>query len=93
MLNAKNIKDTEQRRLAWRCRRGMLELDIVLQRFVLKHFNSLTAAEMQAFDALLNLPDNEFWHTLQSKTANANHLAQQTVLDKLNDNTAASLKV
>ena len=81
------LTELEQRRLAWRCRRGMLELDIVLQRFVLKHVNYLTTAEMQAFDALLELPDNEFWNKLQSKNAEGNNTAQQAVFDKLNNQT------
>ena len=83
------LTEVESRRLAWRCRRGLLELDIVLQRFVLKHVNSLTVAEMQAFDALLDLPDNEFWNKLQSKVAEVNNVAQQAVFDKLNDIKAA----
>jgi antitoxin CptB len=66
MLNAENIKDAEQRRLAWRCRRGMLELDIVLQRFVANHFNELSLAEMHVFDEMLELPDNEFWGLLSA---------------------------
>jgi antitoxin CptB len=66
MLNAENIKDAEQRRLAWRCRRGMLELDIVLQGFVANHFNGLSLAEMHTFDEMLELPDNEFWALLSA---------------------------
>lgn len=61
MLNAEILRDAEQRRFAWRCRRGLLELDIVLQAFVSQQFNTLTLAELQAFDAMLALPDNEFW--------------------------------
>lgn len=61
MLNAENMKDAELRRLAWRCRRGMLELDIVLQRFIALHFNDLTLAKLKAFDDLLDLLDNDFW--------------------------------
>jgi antitoxin CptB len=61
MLNAENMKDAELRRLAWRCRRGLLELDIVLQRFIALHFNDLTLAQLKAFDDLLDLPDNDFW--------------------------------
>jgi antitoxin CptB len=61
MLNAENMKDAELRRLAWRCRRGMLELDIVLQRFIALHFNDLTLVQLKAFDDLLDLPDNDFW--------------------------------
>ena len=57
-------KEAEARRLAWRCRRGLLELDIVLQRFVASQFTSLTNQELTALDALLALPDNDFWALL-----------------------------
>lgn len=64
MINAENILDAEQKRLAWRCRRGMLELDIVLQRFVKAEFNQLNLGELRVFDAMLELPDNDFWELL-----------------------------
>ena len=57
-------KEAEARRLAWRCRRGLLELDIVLQRFVASQFTSLTNQELTALDALLALSDNDFWALL-----------------------------
>jgi antitoxin CptB len=45
----------EHNRLKWRCRRGLLELDIVLQRYLEKYsFDSL-------FAELLDLPDNDLW--------------------------------
>lgn len=66
MLNAENLRDAEQRRFAWRCRRGLLELDIVLQNFVNRHFNSLNMGELEAFDDMLELPDNEFWDLINS---------------------------
>ena len=47
--------------MLWRCRRGLLELDIVLADFVQQHFDGLTAAQMQAFDALLDTPDKQLW--------------------------------
>jgi antitoxin CptB len=71
MLNAEILREAEQRRLAWRCRRGMLELDIVLQRFVSEHFNGLTMAEMAQLDMLLELPDNVFWDLLQEQSTQA----------------------
>jgi antitoxin CptB len=49
------------RRLQWRCRRGLLELDIVLGRFVVTHYAGLTAEQRVAFDALLDLPDTVLW--------------------------------
>jgi len=66
MLNAEILRDAEQRRFAWRCRRGLLELDIVLQAFISQQFNTLTLAELQAFDAMLALPDNEFWDLINA---------------------------
>lgn len=54
-------------RIRWRCRRGMLELDIVLQGFVEKHYMQLNKAELQHFDTLLNLPDNDLWDMITSK--------------------------
>jgi antitoxin CptB len=48
-------------RLRWRCRRGMLENDLVLTRFLDRRGHSLTEADVVALDALLDLPDGELW--------------------------------
>lgn len=82
MINAENIRDAEQRRLAWRCRRGMLELDIVLQRFVAQYFNQMTLIELQTFDDLLDLPDNELWNVLKMKNLHLKSEIQQSIIDK-----------
>lgn len=52
------MTEVELRRLSWRCRRGLLELDIVLQRFAESHLATLDADELAAFDSLLDYPDN-----------------------------------
>ena len=46
-------------RIRWDCRRGMLELDLVLNRFVDKRLDKLNAAQTAAFRQLLEYPDNE----------------------------------
>lgn len=46
-------------RLRWRCRRGMLELDLLLERFLERQFPRLSAPEQAALARLLALPDNE----------------------------------
>ena len=43
-------------RLRWKCRRGMLELDLILER-VLAQYDSLTPAQQAEFDQLLDLDD------------------------------------
>ena len=83
MLNAEIIQAAEQRRLAWRCRRGMLELDIVLQCFVNEQFGGLTLAEMHIFDEMLELADNDFWELIQSAEQVNYEADVQSVLRKL----------
>ena len=48
-------------RLRWRCRRGLLELDIVLGRFVAAHYATLSVNEREIFEEFLDMPDNPLW--------------------------------
>ncbi len=41
----------------WQCRRGMLELDLLLNNFVDKGVKSLTAEQQRTFELLLSYPD------------------------------------
>lgn len=50
---------SEHDRVRWRCRRGMLELDLILLRFVDEHYAKLPLAEQQIFEDLLQLQDDE----------------------------------
>ena len=47
---------TGQHRLEWACRRGMLELDLILKNFL---ENSLDNKNYQKFEQLLNCTDAE----------------------------------
>jgi antitoxin CptB len=44
-------------RLYWQCRRGMLELDLVLQAFLDHHYDHVPLAMRRAFETLLSYPD------------------------------------
>ncbi|HET9415024.1 MAG TPA: succinate dehydrogenase assembly factor 2 [Pseudolabrys sp.] len=46
-------------RIRWRCRRGLLELDLVLNRFLEHRFERLDAEERRLFNELLDEPDND----------------------------------
>lgn len=48
---------SEQGRLAWRCRRGMKELDLVLMRYLRERWTIAPVAERNAFERILDLPD------------------------------------
>jgi antitoxin CptB len=47
--------------LRWRCRRGMRELDVLLERYLQERYPSAPAAEQQAFVALLEAPDPQLF--------------------------------
>ena len=51
-------------RVRWRCRRGLLELDIVLGRFVQQRYPAMNDEERVIFDELLDLPDTELWELI-----------------------------
>ena len=53
--------ETGGRRLLWRCRRGLLELDLVLKAFVENHYPALGPDELRHLDQLLDLADTELW--------------------------------
>ena len=55
-------------RLRWRSRRGLLENDIVLTRFLDRHEESLSDEDVGAFSRLLELPDNELMDLILSRT-------------------------
>ena len=46
-------------RIRWRCRRGLLELDLVLEAFLARGYGRLDAGERALFDELLEHPDGE----------------------------------
>ena len=49
------MNETENNRLKWKCRRGLLELDIILERYLAKHPRDGALSE------LLDLADNDLW--------------------------------
>lgn len=73
----------ELERVRWRCRRGLLELDIVLGRFVVKHYASLSDEQQVAFDVLLDLPDNVLWDMITGRESPPQEAQQQALLEFL----------
>ncbi|WP_455211587.1 FAD assembly factor SdhE [Kaarinaea lacus] len=65
---AANSNQLSKNRLYWRCRRGMLELDYLLQNYLDRHYASFTAADMAAFQNLLDTPDALLLEYLMART-------------------------
>jgi succinate dehydrogenase flavin-adding protein (antitoxin of CptAB toxin-antitoxin module) len=57
----------ELRRLRWRCRRGLLENDLVLARFLDRHAAGLDQERLAALNALLESDDNDLWDLLSGR--------------------------
>ena len=46
-------------RIRWQCRRGLLELDLILEKFTARHLAGLDPVQLDRFKELLEFPDND----------------------------------
>ena len=69
-------------RLKWKSRRGLLELDIVFDRFWKGAGTRMDAAEVAALERLLALPDNDLLDLVMGR-AETPEARLRPVLDKL----------
>ena len=46
-------------KIKWHCRRGLLELDLIFERFNRKYLAGLTSEQLDRFKELLAFPDND----------------------------------
>jgi antitoxin CptB len=53
------MNQRDRDRIQWHCRRGLLELDLVLERFVAHHLDRLSADQTEVFKELLAYEDND----------------------------------
>jgi len=70
---------TRRARLRWRSRRGLLENDLLLTRFLDAHEIEMTDDEVDALTQLLDLSDNDLLDLLLGRTEPADALASTTV--------------
>jgi antitoxin CptB len=57
-----------RRRLRWRARRGLLENDLIFERFFNRHEDTLTDDDVTGLDELLDLTDNELLDLILART-------------------------
>jgi antitoxin CptB len=70
--------DVELRRLRWRCRRGMRELDQLFERWLDREWAQAPAADRGVFLRLLDCEDDKLWHWFMGHEA-----APDAELDRL----------
>ena len=72
---------TEYSELKWRCRRGMLELDILLNSYLDKNYNTMSQQQGDLFGEVLDYPDQVLFDLLlgnmQSSDARVNRLVSE----------------
>jgi antitoxin CptB len=62
-----DMDETELGRMRWRCRRGMLENDLILARFLDANGDAMSAADVAALDRLLDLADGDLWDLIAGR--------------------------
>ena len=61
------IDETRVKRIRWRCRRGMLENDLILARFLDAGADALTEDDIANLDRLLHMTDGALWDVLSGR--------------------------
>ena len=63
-----SVDATRLARLRWRARRGLLENDLVLERFLAARGSTLSDEDIDALDRLLDMTDNDLWDLIAGRT-------------------------
>jgi antitoxin CptB len=66
-------------RLRWRSRRGLLELDLVFERFWAGPGKEMTERETAALERLLDMPDNDLRDIVMGRADSADESLRELV--------------
>src|SRR5690606_22309634 len=70
-------------KLRWRCRRGLLENDLFIEKFFARHETSLTVRQAEALGVLMDLSDNDLLDLLLGRKQPQDALAQDDVVQQV----------
>ncbi len=70
-------------KLRWRCRRGLLENDLFVERFFARHEASLTQSQADGLLALMDLSDNDLLDLLLARREPEDGSLDDSTLDVL----------
>jgi len=70
-------------KLRWRCRRGLLENDLFIERFFARHASTLTVRQAEALGLLMDLSDNDLLDLLLGRRSPEGSLARDDVAQVL----------
>jgi len=72
------IDARELSKLRWRCRRGLLENDLFIERFFARHAQTLNARQADALGLLMDLSDNDLLDLLLGRKSQVPGLEMDT---------------
>jgi antitoxin CptB len=82
-MNTERIDDRSLSKLRWRCRRGLLENDLFVERFFRRHEETITTRQADGLMALMDLPDNDLLDLLLARSEPAAELDRPEVHEVL----------
>jgi antitoxin CptB len=68
MVASHQADEARRRRLRWRARRGLLENDLIFERFFRRYEEALSDDDVAGLDELLDLTDNELLDLILGRT-------------------------
>ena len=80
-------------KLRWRCRRGLLENDLFIEKFFARHASGLTVRQAEALGVLMDLSDNDLLDLLLGRKTPEGELAREDTTSVLGMLRAARLPV
>ena len=81
---ASPLLDTrELSKLHWRCRRGLLENDLLIEKFFARHESGLTLEQAQGLTVLMDLSDHDLLNLLLRRQEPEGSLDTQEVREVL----------
>ena len=81
-LNLNSEQSQHYKKLKWRCRRGMKELDILLSCYITNYYNNANKEEQQNFEDLLDIQDPELYSLFTGRELLKN-TDMQLLVDKI----------
>ncbi|HWP18301.1 MAG TPA: succinate dehydrogenase assembly factor 2 [Burkholderiaceae bacterium] len=67
-MDSAQLDERALSKLRWRCRRGLLENDLFIERFFNRQQGVLTVRQAAGLEALMELPDNDLLDLLLART-------------------------
>lgn len=66
-------------KLAWRCRRGTKELDVLMQRFLNKYYQTASEDLQLAFERMLEMQDPELYDLIVGRQESEDQCINQVI--------------